>query len=291
MEWHWYIIGIIIIAVVAFQFFVYRRTRKRLSEFKNVFPRNLENDWVVDNVDGCGQFVLRSEKSDSEKIAKLREEQKNQHGSKAALERTIEHMKEMELPFVDSLRQLSIVDHRIREIDDEISSLKNDSKYDRYFQSNPTFKTIIESINVYLKKNKGNAIDYHLIKDIVDRNCDALEDEIQAQLPMPLYAGLAGTMSGVIVGVGYLWLSGGLKELLSTDKTEQVANAVAKTGEQAVTSGADGIEAVLGGIALAMLASFIGIILTTFGSWRAKSVKVQVEIGKQKFLSWLQQEL
>ena len=291
MEWHWYIIGVIIIAVVAFQFFVYRRTRKRLSEFKNVFPRNFENDWVVDNVDGCSQFVLRSKKSDSEKIAKLREEQKNQQGSKAALERTIEHMKEMELPFVDSLRQLSIVDHRIREIDDEISSLKNDSKYDRYFQSNPTFKTIIESINVYLKKNKGNAIDYHLIKDIVDRNCDALEDEIQAQLPMPLYAGLAGTMSGVIVGVGYLWLSGGLKELLSTDKTEQVANAFAKTGEQAVTSGADGIEAVLGGIALAMLASFIGIILTTFGSWRAKSVKVQVEIGKQKFLSWLQQEL
>lgn len=291
MEWHWYIIGVIIIAVVAFQFFVYRRTRKRLSEFKNVFPRNFENDWVVDNVDGCSQFVLRSKKSDSEKIAKLREEKKNQQGSKAALERTIEHMKEMELPFVDSLRQLSIVENRIREIDDEISSLKNDSKYDRYFQSNPTFKTIIESINVYLKKNKGNAIDYHLIKDIVDRNCDALEDEIQAQLPMPLYAGLAGTMSGVIVGVGYLWLSGGLKELLSTDKTEQMANAFAKTGEQAVTSGADGIEAVLGGIALAMLASFIGIVLTTFGSWRAKSVKVQVEIGKQKFLSWLQQEL
>lgn len=291
MEWHWYIIGVIIIAVVAFQFFVYRRTRKRLSEFKNVFPRNFENDWVVDNVDGCSQFVLRSKKSDSEKIAKLREEKKNQQGSKAALERTIEHMKEMELPFVDSLRQLSIVENRIREIDDEISSLKNDSKYDRYFQSNPTFKTIIESINVYLKKNKGNAIDYHLIKDIVDRNCDALEEEIQAQLPMPLYAGLAGTMSGVIVGVGYLWLSGGLKELLSTDKTEQMANAFAKTGEQAVTSGADGIEAVLGGIALAMLASFIGIVLTTFGSWRAKSVKVQVEIGKQKFLSWLQQEL
>ena len=291
MEWHWYIIGVIIIAVVAFQFFVYRRTRKRLSEFKNVFPRNFENDWVVDNVDGCSQFVLRSKKSDSEKIAKLREEQKNQQGSKAALERTIEHMKEMELPFVDSLRQLSIVDHRIREIDDEISSLKNDSKYDRYFQSNPTFKTIIESINVYLKKNKGNAIDYHLIKDIVDRNCDALEDEIQAQLPMPLYAGLAGTMSGVIVGVGYLWLSGGLKELLSTDKTEQVANALAKTSEQAVTSGADGIEAVLGGIALAMLASFIGILLTTFGSWRAKTVKVDVERGKQDFLSWLQQEL
>ena len=291
MEWHWYIIGVIIIAVVAFQFFVYRRTRKRLSEFKNVFPKSFENDWVVDNVDGCSQFVLRSKKSDSEKIAKLREEKKNQQGSKAALERTIEHMKEMELPFVDSLRQLSIVENRIREIDNDISSLKNDSKYDRYFQSNPTFKTIIESINVYLKKNKGNAIDYHLIKDIVDRNCDALEDEIQAQLPMPLYAGLAGTMSGVIVGVGYLWLSGGLKELLSTDKTEQMANAFAKTGEQAVTSGADGIEAVLGGIALAMLASFIGIVLTTFGSWRAKSVKVQVEIGKQKFLSWLQQEL
>lgn len=291
MEWHWYIIGFIIIAVVAFQLYVYRRTRKRLSDFKNVFPGRFEDDWVVDNVDGCNQFLLKSKKSDFERIAKLRGERKNQQGSKAALEKTIELLKEEELPFVDSLRQLAIVDNRIKEIDEEISAITNDSKYDRYFQSNPTFKTIIESINVYLKKNKGNAIDYHLIKDIVDRNCDALEDEIQAQLPMPLYAGLAGTMSGVIVGVGYLWLSGGLKELLSNDKTEQLANTIAKTSEQAVTSGADGIEAVLGGIALAMLASFVGIVLTTFGSWRAKSVKVKVEQGKQDFLSWLQQEL
>ena len=291
MEWHWYIIGIIIIGVVAFQFFVYRRTLRRLSDFKKIFPKNFEDDWVVDNVDGCSQFVLKSKKADSEKIAKLREEKKNQQGSRTALERTVEHMKEMDLPYVDSLRQLAIVDKRISEIDEEISKLKNDSKYDRYFQSNPTFKIIIESINVYLKKNKGNAIDYHLIKDIVDRNCDALEDEIQAQLPMPLYAGLAGTMSGVIVGVGYLWLSGGLKELLSTDKTDNISNTIAKTGDQVVSSGADGIEAVLGGIALAMLASFVGIVLTTLGSWRAKSAKVEVEQGKQEFLSWLQQEL
>lgn len=291
MEWHWYIIGIIIVAVVAFQLFVYRRTRKRLSNYKTLFPENIENDWVVDTVDGCNQFVLKTKKSDTEKIAKLREERKNRQSSKAALERSIEHMKEVDLPFVDSLRQLDIVNNRIKEIDEEITTLQNDSKYDRYFQSNPTFKTIIESINVYLKKNKGNAIDYHLIKDIVERNCDALEDEIQAQLPMPLYAGLAGTMSGVIVGVGYLWLSGGLKELLSTKNTGQLANAVVNTSEQAVTAGADGIEAVLGGIALAMLASFIGIILTTLGTWRAKSVKVEVERGKQEFLSWLQQEL
>lgn len=291
MEWHWFIIGFIIIAVVAFQLFVYRRTRRRLSDFKNVFPKNFEDDWVVDSVDGCSQFVLKSKKSDSEKIAKLREEKKNQQGSKAALERTIGHMKEMGMPFVDSLKQLAVVDNRIRDIDNEISALKNDSKYERYFSSKPTFKIIIESINVYLKKNKGNAIDYHLIKDIVDRNCDALEDEIQAQLPMPLYAGLAGTMSGVIVGVGYLWLSGGLKELLSTDKVTNLTGSISNTGQQAASYGSDGIEAVLGGIALAMLASFVGIVLTTFGSWKAKSVKVEVEQGKQEFLSWLQQEL
>ena len=292
MEWHWFIIGFIIIAVVAFQIFVYLRTRRRLSVFKNVFPKNFEEDWVVDNVSGCNQFVLKSEKVNSEKIAKLREEKKNHQGSKAALEKTIEHMKEMELPFDDSTKQLAIVKKRIKDIDHEISTLKNGAEYNRYFHSKPTFKVIIESINVYLKKNKVNAIDYHLIKDIVDRNCDALEDEIQAQLPMPLYAGLAGTMSGVIVGVGYLWRRGGLDELLKVGEASSNTSGVAAYPNGSdISSGADGIEAVLGGIALAMVASFVGIVLTTIASWKAKSVKVQVEQGKQGFLSWLQQEL
>lgn len=284
--WHWFVIGIIIIGVLVFQIFVFRRTRKRLSEFTAIFPENFKNDWIVDTVDGSSQFVLKAMKQEAEKLAKLNVEKARLLKDKAGLEKTIQRMEEKKLPYDECLNQLTVLKRRIYDVDDEISRLtgpKARNSYNRYFWAKPAFKTIIESINIYLKKNKGNSIDYHLIKDIVDRNCDAIEEEIQAQLPMPLYAGLAGTMSGVIAGVGYLWTSGGLNKLLSAG--EDVAS------DQVVSSGATGIEAVLGGIALAMLASFVGILLTTIGSWKAKTAKVEVERGKQFFLSWLQQEL
>src|SRR5690554_867654 len=54
---------------------------------------------------------------------------------------------------------------------------------------NEVLETIIISINNYLHNNKGAVSDFHLIKDIVDRNCDAKEEEIHTQIPVPLYLG------------------------------------------------------------------------------------------------------
>lgn len=289
---HWILIGIIIAVILVFQISVYLRTKRRLKDFKRVFDEDFEKDWAIVNTGGYNQIVLKATQDSNQKLKSLVAEKKKKEKERSTLETTSRHVSDF-FSSEETASELASVNLIIAELSGKIDvAVKELTELNtKHFASNPALKIIIESINVYLEKNKGNSVDYHLMKDIVDRNCDAIEDEIQAQMPMPLYAGLAGTMSGVIVGVGYLWLSGGLKELLSTDKTEQVANAITKTSEQAVTSGADGIEAVLGGIALAMLASFIGIILTTFGSWRAKSVKVQVEQGKQDFLSWLQQEL
>ena len=289
---HWILIGIIIAVILVFQISVYLRTKRRLKDFKRVFDEDFEKDWAIVNTGGYNQIVLKATQDANQKLKSLVAEKKKKEKERSTLETTSRHVSDI-FSSEETASELASVNLEIAELSGKIDvAVKELAELNtKHFASNPALKIIIESINVYLEKNKGNSVDYHLMKDIVDRNCDAIEDEIQAQMPMPLYAGLAGTMSGVIVGVGYLWLSGGLKELLSTDKTEQVANAITKTSEQAVTSGADGIEAVLGGIALAMLASFIGIILTTFGSWRAKSVKVQVEQGKQDFLSWLQQEL
>ena len=61
-------------------------------------------------------------------------------------------------------------------------------------------------MNNYLDNNKSAVSDFHLMKDIVDRNCDAKEEEIQTQIPVPLYLGLIGTMSGILIGVGFLVL-------------------------------------------------------------------------------------
>ena len=53
------------------------------------------------------------------------------------------------------------------------------------------------------------------MKDIIDRNCDSVEEEIQALIPIPIYLGLVGTMLGILVGAGLLVFSGGLHDLLS----------------------------------------------------------------------------
>jgi ABC-type transporter Mla subunit MlaD len=143
---------------------------------------------------------------------------------------------------------------------------------------NRIWEVIIVSINKYLSNNKGAASDYHLIKDIVDRNCNSKEEEIQTQIPVPLYLGLVGTMAGILVGILYLWLSGGLHNLLT-----------ASGGGSGI--GAKGVEALLGGVALAMVSSILGIILTTRGSLKVKDEKVRVEADKNTFLTWMQAEL
>ncbi|ADQ80181.1 hypothetical protein Palpr_2044 [Paludibacter propionicigenes WB4] len=145
-----------------------------------------------------------------------------------------------------------------------------DSKHD-----NPVWKIIQSSINNYLLNNKGAVSDFHLLKDIVDRNCDSKEEEIETQIPVPLYLGLVGTMAGILVGVGILWISGGLSDLLSSS-----------TG-----NGAKGIEALLGGVAMAMISSINGILLTTWGAGMARKSKVELENNKHSFLGWIQVNL
>ena len=59
MEWHWFIIGLIIIGIVAFQIIVFHRTFNRLDEYRRVFPKFIEDDWMVDNSNGYNQFILK----------------------------------------------------------------------------------------------------------------------------------------------------------------------------------------------------------------------------------------
>ncbi|MGL4519806.1 MAG: hypothetical protein ACRCUJ_09065 [Phocaeicola sp.] len=134
------------------------------------------------------------------------------------------------------------------------------------------FCTIIETINTYLLRNKGAISDFLLIKDIVERNCDAKHDEVTTQIPLPLYLGLMGTMAGILIGLGYISLGGG--------------------GFQSfISSPEQSIGVLMGGVAIAMIASFFGILFTTAGSWKSKSVTAEVEVQKNQLYSWLQSEL
>ena len=151
---------------------------------------------------------------------------------------------------------------------------------------------IIDPINSYLDKNKGST-DYHIIKDLTDRACDKVQDEVDSYNPVPLYLGLCGTMLGIIMGIFFLWLSGGLDSLLASNIIKEGMNAAEITAaeEAARASASNGIQHLLGGVAIAMFASLCGVILTVIGTHQTKDAVASNEAGRNKFLSWIQTNL
>lgn len=145
-------------------------------------------------------------------------------------------------------------------------------------RGNNVFESIKDSINKYLENNSGSVIDFSLLKDAVDRHCDSVENDINTLTPTPLYCGLAGTMAGVIVGLGSLITTGSITDLLSS-------------GSGNFGTAAEGVNDLLSGVAWAMLASIMGILLTTIASLLFKRYKLQGEFGKNTFLAWLQAKL
>ena len=141
-------------------------------------------------------------------------------------------------------------------------------------ETNLVKRKILNSINTYLIRNKGAVSDFNLVKDIVDRNMDSEEDEINAKLPIPLYLGLIGTMIGIVVGLQFL-----------PDISEMISS---KDGN----SNTDGIDGLLGGVKIAMLASLAGLGFTIYGTGVLfKGAKQKVEEYKNDFYSFIQAQL
>lgn len=129
-------------------------------------------------------------------------------------------------------------------------------------------QSIQNSINIYLLRNKGAVSDFNLIKDIVERNCDSLEEEISSQTPLPLYLGLMGTVLGIVLGLGMV--------SQQTDFAKDIDLFTTRLMKE---------------VAVAMIASFVGILLTTLSLWNSKKCKSIVEANKNKFYTWFQTHL
>ena len=136
-------------------------------------------------------------------------------------------------------------------------------------ENSEVFEEITSDINSYIMNCKNSSPDFHLMKDIVERKCDRLEEEAEAIIPFPLYCGLAGTIFGIIFGLGGIGLSKG-----------GFSGFVNNPGEA--------IGALLGGIALAMIVSFLGLLFTTLLSIKHKNAKAVVDTQKNEFYNWLQ---
>lgn len=257
MSSHFLVILVIIAIIVVIQLSVYSSTIKKIKDLLSIFPQKaiytLKKESLIKTI----------EKANDDELKNMLESGGFDVYNYMIVSRDYEGVENWVLK-------------REQAINDLVNSISKNVEGIEPNYNNPTFQNIINSINSYMENNKS-VNDYHLMKDIIDRNCDSKEDEINIQTPIPLYLGLVGTMSGILVGILFLWLSGGLADLLNSGNGSG--------------NGANGIEALLGGVALAMISSILGIVLTTSASNRFKSAKTIFEKNKNIFYSWIQENL
>lgn len=142
-------------------------------------------------------------------------------------------------------------------------------------KTNQVLDNILFSINNYLIRNRGAASDFNLLKDIVERNTNAVEEDINISIGIPLYLGLMGTMIGIVIG---LFNMPDLGAILDTKSKDVLLN--------------DGIALLIGGVKIAMIASFTGLMLTIINSgWVFKGSRSLSEARKNHLYTFIQIEL
>jgi hypothetical protein len=143
-------------------------------------------------------------------------------------------------------------------------------------KSNHVFESILNSINNYLIRNRGAASDFNIIKDIVERNASSIEEDIHLAIAVPLYLGLMGTMLGIVIGLF------SMPSLVTSVVEAHVKDVLLN----------DGISSLIGGVKIAMIASFMGLLLTIVNSGLFfRSSRTLIEIRKNAFYTFVQIEL
>ena len=127
------------------------------------------------------------------------------------------------------------------------------------------FTYAIYSINQYLHKNHG-ATDFSIIKSIVERSIETRENAVNTNITLPIYIGLMGTFTGIIMGLFKIGFFGGVTE--------------------------ENINSFIGGVVIAMIASFFGLFLTVWNNAKNfKEAKAICDKRKNSFYNFLQVEL
>lgn len=165
-------------------------------------------------------------------------------------------------------------------------------------EQNDTLKDILSSVNGYLLRNKGAVSDFNLVKDIVDRNIDKVDDEISNHLPTPLYLGLMGTMLGIVGGLIFMPEIAAEVPKIAADAVNTVSelnSGLAENRQNIGDTGSNdalgGIDALLNGVKIAMFASVSGLALTILSNYFFFRARKKVEQQKHDFFTFIQTRL
>ena len=141
-------------------------------------------------------------------------------------------------------------------------------------QSSNTFLEIVSKLNLYLLRNKQSQLDFSIVKEIVERECDSKEEQAYNGLQMPLYWGLLGTILGITIGLAALLLPA------SGDQDSALG-----------LIGGEKVNKLLMAVSIAMAGSFTGLLFTIRATLRNKKAVAKLHQNKHDFYHFLQTEL
>jgi biopolymer transport protein ExbB/TolQ len=124
------------------------------------------------------------------------------------------------------------------------------------------FQEIIAKTKKYLLLNSGKEIDFFVVKDIAERQTEELENRTDSGLSVPLYIGLMGTFVGIAFG---------LVQLKDFNKTD--------------------INHFIFGVIIAMIGSFVGLLLTVILSHRFRNAKEKADKNQHNYLQFIEEKL
>lgn len=253
-----------------------------LSDLKHLHPKkilenifNTENDTTIVKLEESIATKKESLKSLNEKKTSL-EEAKEIYDEVFSIESVFKAEVDAFHEEDNLTKSIELLETEIEEEEAKLTNLKDKeslensekvSLIDSSSTPSKVFKNILDSINVYLLRNKGAATDFNLIKDITNRNIEIEEDEVSRSITLPLYLGLMGTMLGIVFGLISMFFTS-----TSSDNFE--------------------VTGFISGVSIAMFASLYGLGWTVFNSsFRHKQAVKTLENRKNDFFTFIQIEL
>lgn len=247
---------VLVCIIVSIQIGIFARTFFKIRLFKKIIP-NINSLYVTKLIVSVSELESLSPKEFLSNIDSYKEGQ------------TVINPKEE----WDENENLDLFNNSTQIVEDiektEVNIIEIDGK------ANKVFENILFSVNNYLIRNRGASSDFNLMKDIVERNTDAVEEDINLSVGIPLYLGLMGTMMGIVIA---LFNMPDLGVELGTEQTGKTLD--------------EGIAMLIGGVKIAMIASFVGLMLTIINSgWVFKGSRSYSEARKNEFYTFIQIEL
>lgn len=175
------------------------------------------------------------------------------------------------IPFIDALKKFYEVsfifskDIKYRKKETDLAGISTIRKNGKV--TSPLLKTLINELNDYIRKNEGTT-DFSIIQHKTERLIKNKLENATARLSFPIYLGLMGTFLGILIGLSCFNIPDG--NTLVTDAK---------------------IEKLIHGVLISMSTSLTGLLLTTVLNGVAAYVKNNLDIEKNRFYEFIQNEL